>query len=265
MRVDNGLGSISGYSILGWEGSRDGFLPIGCQSVPIFRDLCSKMITRSARVWMCAAFCAALGLAVGVLAVAGTGEKGTGAALHLTGRMSFLLFWPAYAGAAMATFFGPRFEILVRHRRDFGLAYASAHLVHVGLVAHLVWMFERPFIEAVMPFFAVGVVWTYVLALFSWERCSRLLTRSFWRAVYNIGLEYLALVFFSDLVLQPIQGHTKRPLEYLPFSTLAIAGPLLRSAAAILRSRPGWFALRLQPDDRRASSLSVENESASGN
>jgi hypothetical protein len=218
-----------------------------------------------ARVWMCTAFCAALGLAVVVLAVAGTGEKGTGAALHLTGRLSFLLFWPAYAGAAMATFFGPRFEILTRHRRDFGLAYASAHLVHVGLVAHLVSMSERPFLEAIMPFFAVGVVWTYVLALFSWERLSRLLSRSFWRAVHNIGLEYLALVFFSDLVLQPIQGHAKRPLEYLPFSILAIAGPLLRSAAAILHSRPGWFALRLRPDYPRASSSAAENEPASGN
>jgi len=217
-----------------------------------------------ARVWMCAAFCAALGLAVVALAVAGTGEKGTGIALHLTGRLSFLLFWPAYAGAAMATFFGPRFEILVRHSRDFGLAYASAHLVHVGLVAHLVSLSERPFIEAIMPFFAVGVVWTYVLALFSWQRLSRLLNRSFWRAVHNIGLEYLALVFFLDLVLQPIQGHTKRPLEYLPFSILAIAGPLLRSAAAILRSRPGGGAFRLHVDHPGASSSAAENEPASG-
>ena len=95
-----------------------------------------------------------------------------------------------------------------------------------------------------MPFFAVGVVWTYVVALFSWERLSRMLSRSFWRAAHNIGLEYLALVFFSDLVLLPIQGHAKRPLEYLPFSILAIAGPLLRSAAAILRSRPQWIAIR---------------------
>ena len=265
MRTSSGSDSICGYPILGWEGSRDGFLPAGCQSVPTFRDLCSKMITPSARVWMCAAFCAALSLAVAVLAVAGTGEKGTGTALHLTGRLSFLLFWPAYAGAALATFFGLRCKILVRHRRDFGLAYASAHLVHVGLVAHLVSMSERPFIEAIMPFFAVGVIWTYLLALFSWERFSRLLSRSLWRALHNIGLEYLALVFFSDLVLQPIQGDAKRPLEYLPFSILAIAGPLLRSAAAILRSMPGWIAVRLPADHLRASSSSAENEPASGN
>jgi hypothetical protein len=224
------------------------------------------MITPSAgaQVWICPAFCAAFALAVVVLAVTGTGEKGTGTALHLTGRLSFLLFWPAYAGAATATLFGPRFEILMRHRRDFGLAYASAHLVHVSLVAHLVSMSERPFLEAIMPFFAVGVVWTYVLALFSWERLSGLLSRSFWRAVHNIGLEYLAMVFLSDLVLLPIRGHAKRPLEYLPFSILAIAGPLVRLAAALLRTKPGWFALGLRPDAPRVSSSSAENEPASG-
>jgi hypothetical protein len=227
-------------------------------------ELSHRARRAGAWVWMCAAFVAALGLAVVVLSVAGTGEKGTGIALHLTGRLSFLLFWPAYAGAAVATFFGPRFRILVRHSRDFGLAYASAHLVHVGLVAHLVSMSERPFLEAIMPFFAVGVVWTYVLALLSWERLSRLLSRSFWRAVHNIGLEYLALVFFSDLVLLPIQGHAKRPLEYLPFSILAIAGPLLRSAAPIRRSRPGRFALRFQLGHLRVSSSPADNEPVNG-
>jgi hypothetical protein len=185
---------------------------------------------------MCAAFCGALGLGTVVLVTMGTGEKGTGIALHLTGRLSFLLFWPAYAGAAMATLCGPRLKILDRHRRNFGLAYAAAHLVHVGLVAHLISMSNRPFIEAIMPFFAVGVVWTYMLALFSWERLSRLFSPSFSQALRNIGLEYLALVFFADLVLLPIRGHTNHPVEYLPFSILAIVGPLIRVAAAIRRS-----------------------------
>src|SRR5260370_29322447 len=142
-------------------------------------------------VWMCAAFCAALALVVVVFAIMGTGDKGTGIALHLTGRLSFLLFWPAYAGAAMAELFGPRFTILAQRGRDFGLAYASPHLVHVGLVAHLVSMPEEPITEAIMPFFAVGVVWTYVLAFSSWERLNKLFSPSLWRVLRNIGLEYL--------------------------------------------------------------------------
>ena len=206
-----------------------------------------------ARLWMCAAFCAALTLVVVVLAAMGTGEKGTGIALHLTGRLSVLLFWPAYAGAAMAALFGPRFGILARHGRDFGLAYASAQLVHVGLVAHLVSMSGRPTVESIMPFFAVGVVWTYVLALSSLERLSNLFSSSLWRVLRNIGLEYLALVFFADLVLLPIRANTNRPFEYLPFSILIIVGPILRIAATVRRLGPLWCAPRSSPAVSRRS------------
>jgi hypothetical protein len=182
---------------------------------------------------MSAAFCAALAASVIALGIFGTGEKGTGIALRLTGRFSLLLFWPAYAGGAMAALLGPRFEILPRYRRNFGLAYASAHLVHVGLVAHIISMSARPTIESIMPFFAVGVVWTYLLALSSWERFSRLFGPGLWQTLRNVGLEYLALVFFADLVLLPVQGHTNHPFQYLPFSILIIVGAILRMAVMI--------------------------------
>jgi hypothetical protein len=190
---------------------------------------------------MWAAFCAALALVIVVFAAMGAGEKGTGIALRLTGRLSLLLFWPAYAGAAMAALFGPRFGILARHGRDFGLAYASAQLVHVGVVAHLVSISGRAIVASIMPFFAVGVVWTYVLALSSLGRLSNVFSSSFCRILRNIGLEYLALVFFADLVLLPIGDHTNRPFEYLPFSILIIVGPVLRMAAMVGRLGPLWY------------------------
>jgi hypothetical protein len=188
---------------------------------------------------MCTGCCAALTLAIAVLAFMGTGEKGTSMALRLTGRLSFLVFWPAYAGGAIAALFGSRFGILARHGRDFGLAYASAQLVHIGLVARFISMSSRPIEESIMPFFAVGVVWTYVLALSSVERLSDLFSPSLRRILRNVGLEYLALVFFADLVLLPIGAHTNHPLEYLPFSILIIVGPILRVAAIVRRSGLG--------------------------
>jgi hypothetical protein len=200
----------------------------------------SRTRRSGAALWMLAAFCGALALAMVVLAIVGTGEKGTGIALRLTGRVSFLLFWPAYAGTAVAVLLGPRFGILARHGRDFGLAYASAHLVHVGLVAHLALISARPLTESIMPFFAVGVVWTYVLALSSWERLSNLFGPDLWRVLRNVGLEYLALVFFTDFVLLPIRVQTNHPLQYIPFSILIIAGPILRMAAMVRRSRALW-------------------------
>jgi hypothetical protein len=97
-----------------------------------------------AAAWMGSAFCAALGLAALTLATLGPGEHGTLVALKVTARFSFLLFWLAYAAGAMTTLFGPAFEPLKRCGREFGLAFASAHLVHLGLVAWLTYIGHAP-------------------------------------------------------------------------------------------------------------------------
>ena len=95
-------------------------------------------------VWMGSAFCAALVLAALVLGALGPGVHGTLVALKVTGRFSFLLFWPAYTAGAMTTLFGPAFEPLKRRGREFGLAFASAHLVHLGLVAWITYIGAAP-------------------------------------------------------------------------------------------------------------------------
>lgn len=192
-------------------------------------------------LWMGAAFFVALALAIIALAVLGTGARGMQGALRITGRWSLLLFWPAYAGGAMATLFGPRFSILARHGREFGLAYAAAQLVHLSLVAGVVAHSNEPFPQSIMPFFAVGVVWTYLLAFSSLKSVSGgVFTPTGWRIVRAVGLEYLALVFLTDLVIAPVSAHTELSPGYLPFSILLIAGALLRLAAAaqgVMRGR----------------------------
>ena len=77
-------------------------------------------------LWMGVAFGVALGIAAAVLTLYGTDPKGLVAALRMTARWAFLLFWMAYIGGAMTT-------PLARRGREFGLAYAAAMLVHVGL------------------------------------------------------------------------------------------------------------------------------------
>jgi hypothetical protein len=192
-----------------------------------------------AGLWISAAFGAALILAVVVLALMGAGERSTAIALRLTGRLSLLLFWPAYAGGAMAVLFGPHFGVLARHGRDFGLAFASAQLVHLGLVGWHGWISHQPVVEAAMPFFAIGILWTGVLALSSVERLHNVLGPDLWRILRVVGLEYIALVFFADFVIGPIQGGVTHPIEYVPFSILIIVGPILRVAARVRRSALG--------------------------
>jgi hypothetical protein len=192
-----------------------------------------------AGLWMGVAFCVALSLAIAVLAAARAGEQGITTALRLTGRLSFLFFWPAYAGSAIAVLFGRRFGLFARYGREFGLAYASAQLVHVALVTWLIWGSHRPLTEGIMPFFAVGVVWTYVLAFSSVERLQQLFNPNFWRILRNLGLEYIALVFFADFVFGPIEGGVKHPIAYVPFALLLIVGSLLRVAAIARRAGSG--------------------------
>lgn len=199
-----------------------------------------------AGAWMGGAFGIALVLAVLVLAALGPGKDGTATALRLTARWSFLFFWPAYAGGALAVLFGPRFAILARHGRDFGLAFAAAQLVHLSLVVWIGWISHQPLVEAAMPFFAFGIVWVYVLALLSVERIGNLFSRGLQRILRNVGMEYIALVFFADFIIGPIQSKFSKPILYVPFAVPLIAAPLLRIAALVRRSGLGARAFRLR-------------------
>jgi hypothetical protein len=182
--------------------------------------------------WMVAAFLVALSLGVVVIAIFGAADRGTVLALRVTARWSFLLFWLAYAGGAMARLWGPALGGLARSGRELGLAFASAHLVHVGLV---LWLFhiavEPPVDGGALIFFSIGLLCTYLLALFSLPRLREALGPRLWRALRVIALEYIALVFAADFILLPLRAVTKYPPSYLPFALMLVAGVGLRVAA----------------------------------
>ena len=147
---------------------------------------------------------------------------------------------------ALASLFGSTFQAVARRGREFGLAFASAHLVHVGLV---VWLYQislqPPVSRAAFVFFTTGLIWTYLLALFSIKRLSQALGPGRWRTLRAVGLEYISFVFLSDFVTQPLHGNAKSLLGYLPFSILAVAGTALRLAAWARRS--AWGTRRALP------------------
>ena len=181
---------------------------------------------------MGSAFVGALSIAIGVMALGGTGTSGTTTGLRLTARLSFAFFWLAYVGGAITNLFGPGFNIIALRVREFGLAFASAQLVHVGLVVWIAFISPHQSLKsAAMPFFAIGVAWTYLLAALSTERTRRTFNPHLLRMIRTIGSEYIALTFFTDFVLVP-----ERPIHYLivyiPFWGMLLVAPLLRLAAA---------------------------------
>jgi hypothetical protein len=193
--------------------------------------------SQSTTSWMAAAFAIALGMTVIVLTIFGVGEHGTGLALRVTARWSFVLFWLAYTGSAMAKLFGPRFAVLARRGREFGLAFAAAQFVHIGLVLWIIHIATEP--KGAMLFFWVGILCTYLLALFSLPHLRNALGTRLWPLFHTVALEYIALVFAADFILIQLQekGLDKYPLTYFPFALLLIGGAALRAAAYIQQLR----------------------------
>jgi hypothetical protein len=191
------------------------------------------MRIRTTARWMLASMAVALAMVIVIRLSFGPRERMANA-LQATGRWSFALFWLATVAGPLRTLFGPTFKSLAQHARDLGLCYASAHLIHLGLV---VWMFvvsvpdlTRQFVI----FFGAGVFWTYLLAALSFGPVSGAVGARVARVLRIIGVEYITLVFFVDFNKDPI-GSPARIAYYAPFLALTVAGPLLRLAALAKR------------------------------
>jgi hypothetical protein len=186
------------------------------------------------------AFVANLCLAALILAGRGVGVHGTETALAATARVSFFWFWAAYAGGALANLFGPAFLPLKQHGREFGLAFASALLVHLGLVAWLCLIGAAPE-RGVFIFFGTAASFTFFLAALSFGDLHQMLGPKGWQLLRIVGMNFILFAFLSDFMRNPLHGGTKRLVEYLPFTALAILAPLLRLAAWGLRHHvPHW-------------------------
>jgi len=179
--------------------------------------------------WMAGAFCMGLGLfLLARLTLI------PGADLGATARWSFVLFWLGSTGGALARLFGPTFDKLARLGRDLSLAYAAAQLVHLAIVARVLYKSPRPPSE--LLFFGTAVFLTYLLAVVSLTNLSARLNPKVWRIMRTVGVEYIALAFLIDFAKYPFDGGFFKTLYYLPFLVLAIAAPALRLAAFVKRS-----------------------------
>ena len=179
--------------------------------------------------WLCWPLCAAVAVAVVVLVSLGVDQSGTVAALRVTARLSFLFFWLAYSGRTMANLFGSAFLPIGQHAREFGLAFASAHLVHLALVGWLCWIGHAPEVGTFI-FFGSAVVCTYLLAACSIDRVRDMLGSAGWWLLRVVGMNFILYAFARDFFGSRPEAKLAYIVGYLPFDILVTAGPLLRLA-----------------------------------
>jgi hypothetical protein len=184
------------------------------------------------------AFGVALAVAALVVGFAGADNKGIRLALELTARFSFLLFFFAYAGNALAGLFG--WAMLKGRAREFGLSFASAHLVHIGLVVWLGVVLGRvPLTGGILLFFLIALFFTYLLAALSFGGVKTLSPA--WPPLRFIAMNFILVSFGRDFLMpvlypKPAQVNLGHFAFYAPFLALAIAAPLLTLAAHARRS-----------------------------
>jgi hypothetical protein len=195
------------------------------------------MAKTNVMLWMGAAFAVALAISAIVLGLNGPDNKSVRLALELTARWSFLLFLLAYGGNALAAVFG--WTSVKGRGREFGLSFAAAHLVHVGLVIWLGIILGRvPLSGGLLLFFLVGLFFTYLLALLSFGGVKAL--GPAWPPLRFVAMNYILLAFGRDFVLpvihpKPAQYTLAHFLAYAPFAALSIAAPLLVLAVSLRR------------------------------
>lgn len=187
-------------------------------------------------VWMLSAFSLAACIAGAAFALHGSGEEATILGLKLTARWSYLLFWLAYIAHPLVTLIGARAQPLAARARDFGLAFAAAHLVHIGLVVWLYRIAVHPPGPGTLRFFGVAVIFTYLLALLSFRRISGSLPSRAVSVIRTIGIEYIALAFLVDFARNPFQGSLLHALSYGPFLGMGLLAYGVR-LSALIRSR----------------------------
>jgi hypothetical protein len=184
--------------------------------------------------WMVSSFAAAAMLALLMSWAKGVNESGLDVGLQATARLSFLLFCCAFVGSPLATLFGAPFGWLKARGRQLGLAFASAHLVHLALVAGLCLIGAAPPIASFI-LFGIAAAWTYILAALSTGSLQRRLSHRLWRALRTIGVGYIMCAFAVDFLrVKPAFG-VKWLVAYLPFQLMLVVAVLLYAGAFISR------------------------------
>jgi hypothetical protein len=187
-------------------------------------------------LWIGLAFGAGMITGGAGIGIRGANPHGISLALLLTARLSFVFFWLAYTGGSLARLFGARFAPLRRTAPLFGLSFAAAHLVHLGLVAWLCAMGDVPPLSAFI-LFGFAAFWTYLLAGLSFGGLIGSLPPRVWWVIRGVGMNVIMFAFAFDFLRYRLRGTLLHEIAYIPFVGLIGAGLALRAAALVSRSR----------------------------
>ena len=178
---------------------------------------------------------AALAAALLALAVHDMGAEGLLYATRWTARLSVLIFAAVFAAGGLYRLFGTSARPLVTNRRGLGLAFAAAHLVHLGaLISWFVVSGEQP-LTVVLLGGGIAYALIVAMALTSTDAAQRRLGR-WWKRLHLFGIWYVWLIFFQSYLGRLLEG-SERMTQGVYGVTLLVLALGLRLAPRLMRRR----------------------------
>jgi methionine sulfoxide reductase heme-binding subunit len=140
----------------------------------------------------------AFGLAAVWLGVAygATPAEQANLAARWTARAAFPFFLIAYAASSLLRLWPSELtKALMRRRRQWGLAFALAHTIHlVALAINIIIYNPRPFAALVGGAVAYAIL--YAMALTSTDKAQRVMG-IWWKRLHRVGIHYLWIAFLA--------------------------------------------------------------------
>lgn len=154
-----------------------------------------------ARPFAAFALMAAVGAAALAFSWGGPPDEMWARAARYTVRVSFPIFLIAFSASSLLRLWpSDATRWLVRNRRGFGLAFATAHGVHAMIV---IWIFiqmgQLPN-ALTLVFGGAGFVAIAIMAATSNDLSVRTLGPRAWSGLHTVLIFYIAFVFFADYV-----------------------------------------------------------------
>jgi DMSO/TMAO reductase YedYZ heme-binding membrane subunit len=194
------------------------------------------MIARRGTPFAVALILSALAIAM-AWAVGADATERAGLAARWTARSALPLFLIAFTASALVHLWpGAITRALLRRRRQWGLAFALAHSIHlIALAVNLTW-YAPPRPAQTLIGGGLAYAFIYLMALTSNDRSQRLLGH-WWRRLHAVGAHYIWLIFtisYAGRIVQPGKQWTG-----VVFTAIMLAALGLRLWARRYRDRSG--------------------------
>jgi methionine sulfoxide reductase heme-binding subunit len=157
-------------------------------------------------------------------------------AARWTARTALPLFLVAYLAGSLARLYpGALTHALRRRRRQWGLGFALAHIIHFGALAVNVLVFgpERSLASLIPGGLAYGLI--VLMAATSSDTAMRRMGRG-WHWLHRIGIHYIWFIFFASYATRI--GNPQLMTTGLVFTPVMLAALVLRLYGARKRRSP---------------------------